>query len=95
MEANEFTQRVALFQNIKCNYATLTGDWAERDSDYVQISEYVEIQLEPLKRADVIAKQVEALDAQAVKVQADAERTLTEIRRRKAELLALPAPIQE
>lgn len=85
---SEYTRKIALF---KSSSGTLieAGDFFEDYPDYVRISEYKEIEFTPLSQSAIIEKQCEALDKQEQSVMAEYENKLTDIRRRKAELLAI------
>lgn len=85
---SEYTRKIALF---KTSYGSIleAGDYFDDHTDYVRISEYKEIEFTPLSQYAIIEKQCEALDKQEQSVMAEYENKLTDIRRRKSELLAI------
>lgn len=85
---SEYTRKIALF---KSPYGTLVeaGDYFDEHTDYVRISEYKEIEFTPLSQSAIIETQCEVLDKQEQSVMAEYENKLTDIRRRKSELLAI------
>lgn len=89
MDKESLTRAIALWQSPYGGYVS-AGPEMETADRYVRVTEYVTVVFPERDDAEYVAEQMAALDAQEKKVQAEAERLLNEIRRRKAELLALP-----
>ena len=88
---------IVLLKNIKIDYETLVivdGDKLDRhyteDSDYVQISEIINIDL-PMLDVDINAAKIEAIDKDIQKAKAGIEM----LEQAKAELLAIPDMSEE
>jgi len=64
----------------------LTG-WEKLD--YVAISEPVEVDFPELSNEVIVNKQIAILDKQITKIQAEAEASITQLKARKQELLAI------
>lgn len=90
MKAEELTRTVALYQNTKHGWTSITSySDGEKDShDYVRISEPATITFTERKRDEVMTAIVSALDTQIV----EAQQVVRNLEQKKAELLALPAP---
>jgi hypothetical protein len=62
----------------------------EKCSNYVRVSEYVDVDFPPLPKDEVVGKILTSLDKEATDVRAECERKLKTIQQRRAELLQLP-----
>lgn len=60
------------------------------DTEYIQVSEVVDVEFPPLDPMDVQRKEITNIDKQIKAFQAASQITLNNLERRKAELLALP-----
>lgn len=82
------TKRLALFKTEYGSYVE-AGEWAEKDSYYGRVSEYVDVEFPLLPEETVIQNQVVAIDHQIEKIKDDAMSKVSELQTKKAELLAL------
>ena len=64
-------------------------EWAEDWDSYVRISEYVEVEFPDREKAEYIKEEINLLDKMADEIRAKATEGLSNINRRKEELLAL------
>jgi len=85
--------KIAKFKDTEYGYESVCVEEVERCDGYIRISEYVDVEFPPLKHKEVVLKEVEALEKQKTKVQAEAHNKTTEIDRRIGELLALPSEV--
>lgn len=84
---------IALFQSEYggiCPHDAEKGYAAEKDT-YVRVSEIVEVEFPPADRTEVITGMVKQLDEKINSVRANAEREVTELTRKRNDLLALPS----
>ena len=95
--------KIAKFKEIKHEYESIWEQpmWrpeSERDSyqpeGYVRITEWVEVELPPLKGDDVIQVQLEAIDKLEQTTRIKFQEELDRIKELRAQLLALPAPAE-
>lgn len=63
--------------------------WAWAQKEYVQLSEWVEVDFPPLQTAAIVEAQIRVLDAAAVEAQQECARRLNELAEARAKLLAL------
>ena len=88
----------AVFKNAKYNTTFIaecdeTGEcFADRNPEYVRLSETIEVEFPELPKETIIAKQLAALDRMKGEVMEAFAARLEEIEHKRAELLALPAP---
>lgn len=84
--------RVAMFKSIRFGYEVASSCEYASDTDYVRISEWVDVEFPPISNREVINNQITALDKMAKAVREKAADQLAIIEQKQAELLALPAP---
>jgi hypothetical protein len=46
--------KLALFSNIELGYTSICEEWAENSSDYIRVSEYVDVDFPALKNANQV-----------------------------------------
>ena len=83
--------KIALFKNVEYDHETIR-EYVEFDmfaDDYLQLSEFVEVDFPLLDKSEVNKKQVAIIDKQIQKVKADYEVKLNGLESYKAELLAI------
>ena len=59
------------------------------DDDYIQITEIIEVEFQPLKDVDVVGKQVAAIDRKIKEFKAATQVKLNQMEQAKQELLSL------
>lgn len=67
--------------------------WREDNSDYIRLTEIVEVDFPPRKPEEIVPAQVAILEREREELVAKFTAALKEIDDRKAELLALTAPV--
>jgi len=67
-----------------------TNDYRDGDSDYLRVSESLEIEIELQPDEIIIPKKLERIDAAADKVREEAQKKLNRLEEERAKLLALP-----
>jgi len=65
------------------------GSWILNDDDYIQITEIIEVEFQPLKDVDVVGKQVAAIDRKIKEFKAATQVKLNQMEQAKQELLSL------
>lgn len=68
-------------------------DWIENGSDYVRISEIVEVDFQSLAHDVVVAQEVASLEKSIAEIEAKAYDATANIKARIQELLALPESV--
>ena len=66
--------------------------YMEEHSEYVRVTKPAIVQFTPLTREEIVPVQVAKIEKQITKVQAKAGLKVTDLKRRKQELLALTTP---
>ena len=64
-------------------------DWMDEDSDYVRLSEVIEVEFTMLPKEEVVPKQVEKIDEYIAEVRAEMGAKVAKLEERKAKLLAI------
>ena len=89
-------KKLVLMKNVAYGYATVTdvdddgkSSYYDGDTNYVRLSEVIEVDFPELSSKDVVEAEIAVLDKQMTKVQADCQAALTSLEGRKQELLAL------
>jgi hypothetical protein len=82
-------EKIAVFKDIEGNYTSFLGEFADYWTNYVRISEFVEVEFPEREKATVIPDEIKVLDNMADEIRAKATEGLNNINRRKEELLAL------
>lgn len=72
------------------SYQSYLGKIAEQFSDYVRISEYVDVEFPTRSKDEVIEKQLAAINAAETALRNKFQTALNSIERQRAELMALP-----
>ena len=67
----------------------ITIEWAENDSDYTRISEYVEVEFPPLANEEVLKNQIATIDKKIETVKQESIDLINQLQQKKQELLAL------
>jgi len=81
--------KIAKFKSVDCMSISFLEEWAEDWDSYVRISEYVEVEFPDREKAEYIKEEINLLDKMADEIRAKATEGLSNINRRKEELLAL------
>ena len=88
--------KVVLIKNVKYNYENIRevvdGSWEGSvldPNEFVQLSEVAEVEFVMLPPESVVQGDIDIIDRQITKVQADAESAITALTGRKQELLAI------
>ena len=86
--------KIVLMKDVALNYETIIkldedGDMSYWLKEYAQLSEVIEVDLPMLDNKTVVNNQVAIIDKQITKVMADSEASITNLNRRKQELLAI------
>lgn len=63
--------------------------WAWAQKEYVQISEWIDVDFPPLQTVAIVEAQIRVLDAAAVEARQECTRRLNELAEARAKLLAL------
>jgi len=92
MKILDKVQSLAIFKNVKHNYATIQDNIFDDYEDYVRLSEYVKVSFTLLNTVETNAKEVEILEARKKEVMANTQVTLNKLDEKIGELLALPEP---
>jgi len=89
-------KRIILAKNVKHNFESIIELNEDEDElpdyykdDYVQLSGIVEVDFPEIAQESVVQGQIDILDKQITKVQADAQAAITALTGRKQELLAI------
>jgi hypothetical protein len=82
-------EKIAKFKDINGRYTAILGEYATDWEDYVRSSEYVVVEFPDREKATVIQDEIKVLDKMADEIRAKATEGLSNINRRKEELLAL------
>lgn len=83
--------KIALFQHVTQQYDTIfihRGDNWSPLSDYIQISEWVEVTLPPLQNASELSQQLATLDRERQSTEQRFSKEIARIDERKSTLLA-------
>lgn len=89
MDQQVLCKEIALFRSPYDCYITAERHM-ENQAGYVRVSEYTTVLFPALPHAVFVAAQIAQINEQARKLKADTELKLTDLERKKAELLALP-----
>lgn len=81
--------KIAKFKSIEFGHHIFTDEGFEECDGYLRISEYIDVDFQPLENKEIIVKHVDALKDMKKKIQADTEVKLVEIDRKIGDLLAL------
>ena len=89
--------KIAQYKNVEHGYICIRepfpyGDGEWPGGEVFRVSEWATVDFVPIDREVLVAREVAALDKAAADIQAKAYDAIQIIERRKAELLALPAP---
>lgn len=86
--SEKITERLAAF---KAKYGTIaiTSNWADNNTGYVRISEYVDVEFPPLPKEDVLKNQIACIDKQIDAIKAESIKEINDLQQKKQELLAL------
>ena len=83
--------KIALYKNVKFNYITIWEVYDdEPPTEYVRISEVIEVDFPMLKNKEVTNKEIAVLEKEKTNIQAETQIKLNALDRRIGELLALP-----
>lgn len=85
-------KRIAVWKDTKQGYTFISEHEFSAGGENVRLTEWLEADFVELPAKEVVEGEVAALDRLAEEVRAAAHDKLQFIERRKAELLALPAP---
>ena len=88
-------KRLAIFKDVKYGYNAYAESGLDLSTDYVRLSEYVDVDFPMLPPEETVSKEIEMLDKLSCSVRAKYHDDIAEIYRKKAELIALPAPESE
>ena len=86
--------KLYIHQNTQGRVEAMTEDMSEYGETWGTVAEVrdIEIDFKPVPREKLVAAQVEVLRQAKTKVQADAQKRLTELDREIGKLLAIEAP---
>lgn len=88
-------KRMAIFKDVKYGFDACSESGLEESPDYIRLSEYVDVDFPMLPPEETVSKEIEMLDKLSCSVRAKYHDDIAEIDRKKAELIALPAPESE
>jgi len=84
--------KIAEFKSLEHGFICVADNSLEECTNFVRLSEYVEVEFTKLPNECVIRPQIEALETQRTELQAKTQLQLTDIDRKINELTALPQP---
>ncbi len=84
--------KLAQFEEQERGWLSVSGAHLDEVEGYIRISEWVDVDFPPLPTGDVVPRQLAAIDAEIAEVIDESEKRLSKLNRRKADLMALPAP---
>jgi hypothetical protein len=84
--------KIAMYRSLSIGYDTVfeANEWVEADDERARISEIIDIEFKPLTDKSIIEKQIAYIDNKINQIMAVSEKELTELKTKKAELLAIP-----
>ncbi len=82
-------EKLAMFRSPQSSCSSALGEWAESWRDYIRLTEYVEVDFQERDKGEVVQEEIAELDKMADEIRAKATEGLTNIQRRKEELLAI------
>ena len=82
--------KIAKFKNIKFNFEAVSERDLDCNSEYVRLTEYVDVEFTPLSNEVVILKEIEVLEKLKERTKAEARATVTKINHKIGKLIALP-----
>lgn len=87
---HEMKVKAALFKSEYGDIHLVKDEFSNIYSDYVQISEFQDVEFKPLTESKIIENQLNALDAMEEKLRDEFRKKFDNIQNKKAQLLALP-----
>jgi len=82
--------KIAIFKNPTDDFTAVKTEDMEKYTDFIRISEYLDVDFVMLPDKDVVGKQVAALEQEKQDIQANTQLKLNTIDQKIGELLALP-----
>lgn len=82
--------KVAIFKSTEFDFETIKEKRYEENSDYVRISEYVDVEFPPLSQQEQVNAQLTILKAQKQAIQKRTAEQIAGIDNQISKLLALP-----
>jgi hypothetical protein len=82
-------EKIAVFKDVEGKYTSILGDYADSWTNYIRISEYIEVDFPDREKAECIHDEIKILSKMADEIMVKATEGLNNINRRKEELLAL------
>ena len=87
------TLKIALYQTEHNTEIVDKADrWIESNDSYVRVSHIQKVDFEMIEHSAIVGGQVKQIDKKIEMLQAETENEITELKRRRNELLALPNP---
>jgi len=85
--------KLALYRNVTASSELVFEDLDDKYlTDYVRISEFIDVDFPPLDNEKIVKKQVSKLREEKKRVQAETQLELNVIDRKISKLLSLPEP---
>ena len=89
----ETKKTLAIYRSVDSNFNSVQEceDWIEKDtSDYIRVTDPVDIEFIPITDATIVNKTIEALQTKKQTVLADAQLKVNSLEEQIQELLAIP-----
>ena len=81
--------KTAIYKTDYSDAVAIIGDWADKYSGYVRLTEFVDVDFPDLDTPTVLANEIAALEAEIEEVQKGAIEKISNLNAKKQELLAL------
>lgn len=82
-------QKIAIFRNIEHGYESILDGQFDSFEEYVRLSEFVEVEFQPLTGDEFVQKQLSALDKAESALRAQFQIALNGIEQQRQELRAI------